>query len=105
MMVPLLFLVFIWGFAQEESNPDDVYIGAIFSFNTTNGRVSKIAMDIAVEDVNSHPTILKGRKLYLSKHDANYSGFRSIIGGTFMFFHLQHVDAIYLMPYFDTCCI
>ncbi|KAL8541857.1 hypothetical protein ACS0TY_002922 [Phlomoides rotata] len=81
MMVVLLFLVFILGFAQEESNAEDVYIGAIFSFNTTNGRVSKIAMDAAVEDVNSDQTILRGRKLYLSKYDANYSGFRSIIGG------------------------
>lgn len=82
-----MFLVYFWGFAQQESHPNDVYIGAIFSFDTTNGRVSKIAMDAAVEDVNSDPTILRGRKLYLSKYDANYSGFRSIMGGTLCFSH------------------
>ncbi|CAN0926969.1 Glutamate receptor 3.2 [Linum grandiflorum] len=37
---------------------DTVKLGAIFSFSTTNGRVSKIAMEAARDDINSDPTIL-----------------------------------------------
>lgn len=80
----LLFLLFIGGFSEEDSNPDVVNIGSIFSFSTINGRVAKIAMNAAVEDVNSDPSILGGKKLLLSTQDANYSGFLGIIGGTYM---------------------
>ncbi|GFP95067.1 glutamate receptor 3.2 [Phtheirospermum japonicum] len=38
-------------------------------------------MNAAVEDVNSDPSFLHGRKLVLSTHDSNYSGFLGIIGG------------------------
>lgn len=79
-VVLLLSLYSVGGFSEEDSNPD-VNIGAIFSFNTINGRVSKIAMNAAVEDINSDPTVLGGRKLVLSTHDSNYSGFLGIIGG------------------------
>ncbi|KAG8364026.1 hypothetical protein BUALT_Bualt19G0083400 [Buddleja alternifolia] len=68
-------------FSEEDSRPDVVNIGAIFSFGTINGRVAKIAMNAAVEDVNSDPSILGGSKLVLSTHDSNYSGFLSILGG------------------------
>ncbi|XP_057775850.1 glutamate receptor 3.2 isoform X2 [Salvia miltiorrhiza] len=79
--VVLLSLLCIGGLAEEDSNTDDINIGAIFSFNTINGGVSKIGMEAAVEDVNSDPTILGGRKLVLSTHDSNFSGFLGIIGG------------------------
>ncbi|XP_031106648.1 glutamate receptor 3.2-like [Ipomoea triloba] len=59
---------------------DDVNIGAIFSFGTTNGQVARIAMSAAVKDINSDPTILGGRKLNLYMHDSNYSGFLGIVG-------------------------
>lgn len=72
------------GFSQKDSNPDVVKIGAIFSFNTINGRVSKIGMNAAVEEINSDPTILKGKKLVLSTHDSNTSGFLGIIGGIYV---------------------
>ncbi|KAH6804275.1 glutamate receptor 2 [Perilla frutescens var. frutescens] len=77
----LLSLLSVGGFSEEDSNPDVVNIGAIFSFNTINGKVSKIAMNAAVKDINSDPTVLGGRKLVLSTHDSNYSGFLGIIGG------------------------
>ncbi|KAL2461930.1 Glutamate receptor 3.2 [Abeliophyllum distichum] len=68
-------------YAQEVSRPDVLNIGAIFTFGTINGRVAKIAMNAAVEDVNSDPNILGTSKLVLSMHDSNYSGFLDIIGG------------------------
>ncbi|KAG8368936.1 hypothetical protein BUALT_Bualt15G0098200 [Buddleja alternifolia] len=79
-MVYLCYM-FIVGFSKEISKRDDVHIGAVFSFGTITGKVAKIAMDAAVADVNSDPSILGHRKLVLSTHDSNYSGFLSIIGG------------------------
>lgn len=67
---------------------DEVKIGAIFSFGTTNGRVARIAMEAAVQDVNSDPYLLGGRKLVLTLHDSNYSGFLGIIGGIYLSFFL-----------------
>ncbi|KAL3651509.1 hypothetical protein CASFOL_004511 [Castilleja foliolosa] len=75
-MVLLLFLL-----STEVFSAKDVNIGAIFSFSTITGRVAKIAMNAAVEDVNSDPSFLHGRKLILSTHDSNHSGFLGIIGG------------------------
>ncbi|KAI3448384.1 hypothetical protein Pfo_005049 [Paulownia fortunei] len=79
--VVLLSLLSIGGFSVDDSSPDVVNIGATFSFSTINGRVANIAMNAAVEDVNSDPSILGGRKLVLSTQDSKYSGFLSIIGG------------------------
>ncbi|XP_073118661.1 glutamate receptor 3.2 isoform X2 [Henckelia pumila] len=79
-VVPLSVLVIVV-LSEKNSRPDNVRIGAIFSFGTINGRVAKIAMKAAIEDVNSDPRILGGRKLVLFTHDSNYSGFLGIIGG------------------------
>ncbi|KAL0454521.1 UNVERIFIED_CONTAM: Glutamate receptor 3.2 [Sesamum latifolium] len=80
-VVMLLSLVSIGGYSKEHSRPAVVNIGAAFTFGTINGKVAKIAMNAAVEDVNSDPSFLGGSKLVLSTHDSNYSGFLGIIGG------------------------
>lgn len=61
------------------TRPEVVNIGALFSFRSMIGKVGKIAVEAAVEDVNSDPSILGGTKLKLSLHDTNYSGFLGII--------------------------
>ncbi|XP_009763348.1 glutamate receptor 3.2-like [Nicotiana sylvestris] len=76
----LLFVCFIGQSSEEQRQVDEVKIGAIFSFGTTNGKVARIAMEAAVQDVNSDTTLLDGRKLALTLHDSNYSGFLGIIG-------------------------
>lgn len=76
-----LFSLFNMGFSAEASSRDAVNIGAIFSLGTIHGKVAKIAMAAAAEDVNSDPTILGGSKLVLSVYDSNFSGFLGIIGG------------------------
>ncbi|GAU47560.1 hypothetical protein TSUD_284270 [Trifolium subterraneum] len=43
---------------HNSTRPDFVNIGTLFSFNTNVGRIIKIALDVAVEDVNSDPNIL-----------------------------------------------
>lgn len=65
------------------SQSDMVNIGTILTLKSINGRVASIAMKTAVDDINSDPSILPGKKLNLTFHDANFSGFLSIIGGNF----------------------
>lgn len=74
-------LLIIGALSVAVAEPGDVNIGAIFTFSTINGKVAKIAMEAAVQDVNSDPNFLGGKKLAISMHDSNYSGFLSIIGG------------------------
>lgn len=98
-VVVLLSLLSVGGLSKEDSNSTDVNIGAILSFNSINGRVSKIAMKAAVEDINSDPTVLGGRKLVLSTHDSNYSGFLGIIGGTYVYGVCVCVSEFMCLPY------
>ncbi|CAM0903171.1 unnamed protein product [Alopecurus aequalis] len=61
------------------ARPDAVSIGALFTFNSTIGRVAKVAMAAAVSDINNDPTILPGTKLAVDMKDSNCSGFISIV--------------------------
>ncbi|KAI3515041.1 hypothetical protein L1887_13790 [Cichorium endivia] len=61
------------------SRPDVVNIGSILTFDSIIGKVGKIALEAAIEDVNSDPTVLNGTKLKLIIHDSNFSGFLSIM--------------------------
>lgn len=62
------------------TGPDIVNIGAILSFNTSIG---KVAIEAAVEDVNSDPRVLNGTKLKLSMQDTKLSSrFLDFIEGT-----------------------
>ncbi|KAJ6386388.1 hypothetical protein OIU77_029368 [Salix suchowensis] len=68
-------------FSQGALSPGGtVNVGAIFTFSSINGRVAKIAMKAAEDDINSDPSLLGGRKLSINMHDSNFSGFMGIIG-------------------------
>ncbi|XP_024464009.2 glutamate receptor 3.2 isoform X2 [Populus trichocarpa] len=68
-------------FSQGALSPGGtVNVGAIFTFSSINGRVAKIAMEAAEDDINSDPSLLGGRKLSINMHDSNFSGFLGIIG-------------------------
>ncbi|XP_075650001.1 glutamate receptor 3.3 [Castanea sativa] len=71
--------VFPYGFSKNVSRPAIVKIGAIFTFNSTIGRVAKIAMEEAVKDVNFNSSILPGTKLNLTMQDSNCSGFFGMV--------------------------
>ncbi|PNY05657.1 glutamate receptor-like protein [Trifolium pratense] len=59
--------------------PPVVNIGVLYSFNTSVGRIVKIAVEAAVADINSDPSILGNTKLNLSlQEDSKYRGFLSI---------------------------
>ncbi|KAE8732856.1 Glutamate receptor 3.1 [Hibiscus syriacus] len=70
-------------FSKAALKPDVVNVGAIFSFNTINekvAKVAKVAMKAAEDDINSDPSILGGRRLSIALHDSNFSSFLGIIG-------------------------
>ncbi|KAG5534473.1 hypothetical protein RHGRI_022564 [Rhododendron griersonianum] len=64
---------------QNSKRPDVVKIGSIINFDSVIGKVAKVAMEAAIDDVNSDPVVLGGTKLKLTMLDANYSGFLGII--------------------------
>lgn len=83
-MKPVLLLVLALGFALcligacknvSVSRPAVVNIGAIFTFNSTIGRVAKVAINAAVDDVNSDPTVLRGTQLVLQMQDSDCNAF------------------------------
>ncbi|XAR64273.1 hypothetical protein NMG60_11024549 [Bertholletia excelsa] len=57
------------------SRPDVVNIGAILAFNSTIGRVAKIAIEQAVKDVNSNSSILPGTKLVVEMKNSSCNAF------------------------------
>ncbi|KAF3440257.1 hypothetical protein FNV43_RR18541 [Rhamnella rubrinervis] len=61
------------------TRPDVVNIGAILSFNSLIGKVAKVAINAAVEDVNSNSGILNGTKLKVAMQDTKDSDFLGII--------------------------
>ncbi|KAL7588788.1 hypothetical protein Lser_V15G39739 [Lactuca serriola] len=65
--------------ASFPSRPEVVKIGSILTFDSIIGKAAKIALEAAVEDVNSDPTVLNGTKLELTIHDSNSSGLVSIM--------------------------
>ncbi|XP_043712974.1 glutamate receptor 3.6-like [Telopea speciosissima] len=85
-MVWILFsLVFSFGLLSTgvgmniSSRPPVVHLGAILTLDSVIGKVAKVAIDAAVEDVNANYSILHGAKLVLKMQDSNHSGFLGIV--------------------------
>ncbi|KAG0459097.1 hypothetical protein HPP92_022225 [Vanilla planifolia] len=85
--VLLLFLVVCFGpFLSligrgNSSRHGIVNIGAILAFNTTIGRVAKVAIDAAVKDVNSDTSVLRSTELVIHAQDSNCNALTGIMGG------------------------
>ncbi|KAK9756640.1 hypothetical protein RND81_01G111500 [Saponaria officinalis] len=67
------------GARTSASRPAVVHVGALFTFNSTIGKVAKIAIQEAVNDVNSNPSILQGTMLNLEMRDSICNGFSGFI--------------------------
>lgn len=85
--LPVLLLLHLgpvpYGYGKNvSSRPAVVNIGAIFTMDSTIGRVAKIAIREAVKDVNSNTGILPGTKLVVSFQNSNCSGFIGMVEGT-----------------------
>lgn len=61
------------------SRPAVVNIGAMFSFDSVIGRVAKVAIEAAVEDINLNSSVLGGSKLVVTMQDTRFSGFLGIV--------------------------
>ncbi|KAL0301801.1 UNVERIFIED_CONTAM: Glutamate receptor 3.7 [Sesamum radiatum] len=70
----LVFLVFV-GRPLQCEQPAVVKVGAVFTFDSVIGRGAKIAMEMAVEDINSDPRILNGTQLRMVMEDPKCSAF------------------------------
>ncbi|GMY15051.1 glutamate receptor 3.6-like [Fagus crenata] len=64
------------------TRPAVVNVGVILSYNTHIGKVAKVSIEAAIEDVNSDPTVLAGTKINLTMQDSNYSRFLGIVQNT-----------------------
>lgn len=71
--------IFSNGVTNISTRPDVVNVGAILSYKSIIGKVAKVAIEAAVEDVNSDSTVLAGTKIELTMQDSNYSGFLGIV--------------------------
>lgn len=85
---PLVFLylgVFSFGSSNNlSSRPAAVNIGALFTYDSTIGKVAKIAIEEAVKDVNSNFSILHGTKLVAKFQNTNCSGFLGMVEGSLL---------------------
>ncbi|XP_050212444.1 glutamate receptor 3.3 [Mercurialis annua] len=61
------------------ARPSVVNIGAIFTIDSTIGRVAQLAIQEAVKDVNANSSILRGTKLSVKIQNSNCSGFSGMV--------------------------
>jgi len=96
----LYLMIWIWvvlfcGITVHGERPESVNIGAVFTFDSVIGRVAKVAMEMAVSDINSDPTILSETNLNLIMKDGMCNAFLGSTGGnklqllTLFFFFLS----------------
>ncbi|GMP62451.1 hypothetical protein CsSME_00024558 [Camellia sinensis var. sinensis] len=55
--------------------PEILRIGTLLSYNSVIGRVSKVAIETAIADVNADPSILNGTQLKLIMEDTGCNVF------------------------------
>ncbi|KAL8167836.1 hypothetical protein V2J09_009335 [Rumex salicifolius] len=65
--------------SKNVSRPTVVNIGAIFTFNSTIGRVAKIAIQEAIDDVNSNLDVLRGTRLNLTMRNSEFNPFVGMV--------------------------
>nr|BAC10393.1 glutamate receptor, ionotropic kainate 5 precursor-like protein [Oryza sativa Japonica Group] len=77
----LLFLLWVVALAVPglAARPANVSIGALFTFDSVIGRAAKVAIELAVADVNRDDGVLNGTYLSVVEQDTKCSGFIGII--------------------------
>ncbi|KAL5557358.1 hypothetical protein UlMin_039594 [Ulmus minor] len=64
---------------SNTTRPQVVNVGALICLNSAIGKIAKLAFDTAIEEVNSHPSILKGTTLKVATQDTKTSDFLGIL--------------------------
>lgn len=67
---------------NASSRPAIVNVGAIFTLDSTIGRVAKVAIKEAVKDINANSSVLRGSKFNVIFRNSNCSGFLGLVEGT-----------------------
>jgi ionotropic glutamate receptor len=67
--------------AVAGQRPSAVTVGALFTYESTIGRAARLAIELAVDDVNDDTVVLAGTKLNLITHDTNCSSFLGTVEG------------------------
>uniref|UniRef100_A0ACD5UJ11 Uncharacterized protein n=1 Tax=Avena sativa TaxID=4498 RepID=A0ACD5UJ11_AVESA len=65
--------------AAAGQRPSAVSVGGLFTYESTIGRAARLAIELAVDDVNADTTVLAGTNLNLITQDTNCSGFLGTI--------------------------
>lgn len=65
---------------NASTRPAVVNVGAIFTFDSTIGKVAKVAIQEAVKDINENSTVLPGTTLRMEMRSSNCSGFLGMVG-------------------------
>ncbi|KAM3317230.1 hypothetical protein ACQJBY_035083 [Aegilops geniculata] len=81
MMLVLSLLLYPNGISKSlAARPPVVNIGSILQLNSTTGGVAAIAINAALEDINSDPTVLNGTTLKVETKDTNcFDGFLGMV--------------------------
>ena len=74
------------------ARPSEVALGALFTYDSTIGRAARLAIELAVDDVNADRTVLAGTQLKLITQDTNCSGFLGTIEGWLFASSLKSYD-------------
>nr|GMC57201.1 glutamate receptor 3.6-like [Ipomoea batatas] len=61
------------------ASPSVVNVGCILTMRSIVGKIAKLAIEIAVEDINSNPAVLEGTKLNITILDNNSNGLQGIV--------------------------
>lgn len=111
----LILIVLYNGCSSEGVNstllvrPKVVNIGCMLSFNTVVGKVTKVAVEAAVEDINSNPNVLGGTKLNMITLDSNSSGFLGIVEGKLVLCNIYNfaafVDSLFIFSIIFLCSL
>ena len=83
MLLVLSVLLYPNGISKSlAARPPVVNIGSILQLNSTTGGVAAIAINAALEDINSDPTVLNGTTLKVETKDTNcFDGFLGMVQG------------------------
>ncbi|KAM3296709.1 hypothetical protein ACQJBY_038854 [Aegilops geniculata] len=81
MVLVLSLLLYTNGISKSlAARPPVVNIGSILQLNSTTGGVAAIAINAALEDINSDPTVLNGTTLKVETKDTNcFDGFLGMV--------------------------
>lgn len=87
MLVLVLILISSLSVFVDCKRPSVVNIGAVYTYNSTIGRVAKVAFEAAVRDINANSSVLGGTKLNLIMENSHCSVFIGSIGGMCLIYH------------------